>query len=64
MREVSGGTLAGRDFTVTVDRPICSACKEVLPSLGEYLGNPRVTFYDTGGLKGIIHRGQRIHWRD
>jgi hypothetical protein len=57
MRDALGGTLAGRKFQVRVDREICGFCEEVLPNLGLHLGNPRVTFYDRIGFKGIINDG-------
>jgi hypothetical protein len=30
MKEALGGTLAGRSFRVTIDRPMCDACQNLL----------------------------------
>jgi hypothetical protein len=63
MRDAFGGTLAGRELHVTVDRPICSSCRLVLPRLGTQLGNPTVSYYDGNGLQGIMKRGEWLFWR-
>jgi hypothetical protein len=63
MRDSLGGTLAGRTFNVTVDRPMCRACELVLPHLGMHLGNPRVSYYDSAGLRGIMHYSEWLFWR-
>ena len=34
---------------MTVDRPLCPSCHEVLPKVGLELGNPTVTFLDKQG---------------
>jgi hypothetical protein len=56
LADQNGGSLAGREFTVHVDKAMCSSCKELLPYIGLELGNPTVTFVD--------HKGRRIIMRD
>jgi hypothetical protein len=53
----SGGTLKGQAVTMTVDRPMCPSCLEVLPKIGIELGNPTVTFLDEQGVVQRVMRG-------
>ena len=50
MREArkNGDTLAGQALEVFVDREMCEPCKMMLPYIGLELGNPTVTFIDSG----------------
>jgi hypothetical protein len=63
VRDAFGGTLMSRTLNITVDRPMCDSCREVLPSLGIHLGNPRVSYYDRRGLEGVMHEGRWQYWR-
>jgi hypothetical protein len=63
VRDAFGGTLTNRTLNITVDRPMCDSCRDVLPSLGIHLGNPRVSYYDRSGLKGVMHEGRWQYWR-
>lgn len=56
-----GGSLAGKEFDVYVDRPMCSSCKRVLPLLSRELGSPTVRFIDTRG-NVLVLRGDS--WMD
>jgi hypothetical protein len=40
----NGGTLAGQELVVYVDKALCPSCLEVLPYIGREVGNPTVTF--------------------
>jgi hypothetical protein len=51
--------LRGRDIEVTVDRPLCSSCVDVLPFLTRELGIPTVTFRDPRGIALRIRNGSR-----
>jgi hypothetical protein len=52
-----GGSLAGREFDVYVERPMCSSCKKVLPLLSRELGNPTVRFIDKRGTVLTLRGG-------
>jgi hypothetical protein len=54
----SGGTLAGREIEVFVDRQMCPSCDSVLPLIGLELGNPTVRFVGPGGLRRTMHDGR------
>lgn len=54
----SGGSLAGKDITVFVDRQMCYSCERILPLIGERLGNPRVTFVGPSGIARTMHNGR------
>ena len=55
-----GGSLAGRELEVYVDRTMCPSCRIVLPLLSRELGNPAVTFIDNGGSVMRLHNGSWI----
>ncbi|BAQ18117.1 hypothetical protein [Methyloceanibacter caenitepidi] len=55
------GTLSGKVIDITVDRPICSSCKKVLPLIGQELGNPIVRFTEPSGRVRTMHNGE---WKD
>lgn len=52
----NGGSLAGLNVDIYVDRGLCSSCQEILPKIGLELGNPTVTFFDTRTGKWITMR--------
>jgi hypothetical protein len=52
-----GGSLAGREFDVFVDKRICNNCERILPFVGMEIGNPTVTFFDRRGRIGTIRDG-------
>ncbi len=52
-----GGSLAGRELEVHVDRPMCGSCKRVLPLLASEIGNPTVRFMDNRGTTLILRNG-------
>ena len=52
-----GGALSGRTIHVFSDRELCGSCRQVLPSLGLELGNPRVTFVGPDGSVRTMHNG-------
>lgn len=45
----NGGSLAGKNLIVVVDKALCWSCETVLPFVGLELGNPTVTFVDPYG---------------
>jgi hypothetical protein len=53
-----GGSLAGRELEVHVDRTICWRCDVVLPLVARELGNPTVTFVEPGGARWVLRNGQ------
>ncbi len=57
----SGGSLAGRELEVHVDRPMCESCKRVLPLLALEIGNPTVRFVDNRGTMLVLRDGS---WAD
>lgn len=53
------GSLAGEAVVMTVDRPLCPSCREVLPKVGLELGNPTVTILDEqGGVLRVMRDGE------
>jgi hypothetical protein len=57
----NGGTLAGREIEVFVDRQMCWSCDRLLPLVGQELGNPRVTFIGPRGLRKTMQDGRWIN---
>ena len=55
-----GGSLAGRELEVHVDRPMCGGCKDVLPLLAREIGNPTVRFVDKRGTVLISCNGSWV----
>jgi hypothetical protein len=53
-----GGTLAGRTLEVFGEDRLCNNCEEILPFVGQELGNPTVTFFDPRGEVGTIRDGK------
>ena len=53
----NGGTLAGQTLEVFGDRKMCNSCEDVLPFVGEQLGNPTVTFIDPDGKRRTMRDG-------
>lgn len=53
----NGGTLEGRTLQVFGDRMLCNNCEKILPFVGQKLGNPTVTFFDSRGEAGTIRDG-------
>ena len=64
MRDAFGGTLAGRDLEITVDRTMCHACEYLLPHLGRHLGMREGVWYDDIGFQGIMHYGRWPSFRE
>jgi hypothetical protein len=56
----NGGSLAGEELEVYVDRPMCNTCPDVLPYVGLELGNPRVTFIGPKGERRTMQNGKWI----
>ena len=56
----NGGSLAGQRFEVHTDRHICRSCIEVLPKLGQELGNPMVTFINPNGTRRTMRDGKWV----
>lgn len=56
---LNGGSLEGLSVDVYVDRGLCRSCETILPYVGLELGNPTVTFFDTGTGRWIIMRDGR-----
>ena len=56
----NGGTLAGREIEVFVDRPMCWSCRTLLPFIGLELGNPTITFVDPSGRRMTMRDGMWI----
>ena len=54
----NGGTLAGREIEVFVDRQMCWSCGHLLPLVGQELGNPTVTFVGPRGARKIMRDGR------
>jgi hypothetical protein len=52
-----GGSLAGKEFDVYVDRRLCRSCERVLPLLSRELGNPTVRFFDGSGRTLMLRDG-------
>lgn len=50
-----GGTLAGRNLAIYVDRPFCPSCEKVIPYLAYELGNPAITIRDVTGATWFLH---------
>lgn len=56
-----GGSLAGKEFDVYVDRGLCRNCRTVLPLLSRELGNPTVRFFDGRGRTLILRGGAWVN---
>jgi hypothetical protein len=56
----SGGTLAGKNLEVTIDKDICGNCTSILPRLGLEMGNPTVVFTNSLNGKTWILRNGRL----
>jgi ABC-type iron transport system FetAB permease component len=56
----SGGSLAGKNLIVVVDKPVCFSCQTLLPLVGMELGNPMVTFVDNRGVTLTMKNGSWI----
>jgi hypothetical protein len=54
------GSLAGKEFDVYVDRPMCNSCRKVLPLLSRELGNPTVRFIDKSGTMLMLRGGSWV----
>ncbi len=57
----NGGTLTGKTLHVLVNDTMCLSCKLLLPSIGQELGNPTVTFVDRDGNTRTMRDGK---WMD
>jgi len=53
----NGGSLAGQNLEVHVDRPMCSSCDRILPLIGLELGNPTVTFIGPSAVPKTMRDG-------
>jgi hypothetical protein len=56
----NGGTLAGKNLDVHVDRILCPSCQTVLPYVGVEIGNPIVTFVDPKGKRMTMKNGSWV----
>jgi hypothetical protein len=54
----NGGTLAGREIQINVDREMCWSCDRILPLVGLELGNPAVTIIDATGARHTMRNGR------
>lgn len=52
-----GGSLAGKELEVYVDRPLCRSCEKVLPLLSKELGSPTVKIFDGTNRVLILRNG-------
>ena len=53
----NGGSLAGKNLDVYVDRTLCGSCMRVLPYFTRELGYPTVRFRDADGVEKTIRNG-------
>ena len=55
--EQFGGSLAGREIEIHLDRRLCDSCVAVMPSLGTQIGSPIVRIIDGTGTRWIMRDG-------
>jgi hypothetical protein len=55
--EANGGSLAGADLRLQIDRELCRSCETVLPKISEQLGNPTVRIIDGRGDMWVMVNG-------
>ncbi len=58
--EANGGSLLGRVIDMRVDRRLCDSCDDVLPLIGNLLGNPTVRVIDGTGAVWIMRDGNWV----
>jgi hypothetical protein len=56
----NGGSLAGKELEIHVDRPMCFSCDRILPLVGRELGDPTVTFIGPSGVPKTMRGGAWI----
>jgi hypothetical protein len=56
----NGGSLAGQNLEVHIDRPMCPSCDTILPLVGLELGDPTVTFIGPSGVSKTMRGGMWV----